>query len=154
MKALAAKCGVSYATIWLLENYQETKVSPEIKQRVAKALVVDAVSLFKTEAMRYNDMLHELVDQMKKGHILKREAHRILKAEGFQPSRHHLLSTLLDFCPGLNFEYEDDAEDILVKMTPDELGDLFHSGLTQEEAIDHLNRAALRLGLKAPELKK
>lgn len=152
LMALALKAGVSYTTVWNLENGDEAKVDPEIKRRVAKVLGAQSEILFKSEVARIKRdeaLLYRiqrgLEEDYKKGIITEAQ---------FSLTRHHLLLTLFDFCPGLKFEYELEVEDILTKMTSDELGDLFHSGLTKEEAIDHLNRAALRLGLKAPELRR
>jgi len=121
IKELARRAGVSYTTVWNLENGPEEKVHSDIKVKVARVLGVSSARLFDSEV---------------------------------PGERNYRFSCLLDFCPNLEFQNEINVEDILEKMTLDELGDLYHIGLTPGEAVRRLNRAAKRLGLKSVELKK
>jgi len=170
LKELASKCGVSYTTVWNLENGRGEHVSFAIHWKVAAVLGVDPINIFPSAANRLKKAMIYFTERNKRRSVEyiarmemremmleaeeQRRADRATAMMDRPPrSRHYLLLTLFDFCINLKFEDETNAELILRRMTPDELGDLFHSGLTQEGAIDHLNRAALRLGLKAPELK-
>lgn len=121
LKELAHRAGVSYTTVWNLENGPEEKVRSDIKYKVARILGASATKLFPSEAVR---------------------------------ERRYLFECLFDFCPTLEFKNEVDVENILEKMTLDELWPIYHAGLTPGEAIKRLNRWAKRLGLKAAELKK
>lgn len=171
LKELASKCDVSYTTVWNLENGRGKYVSFAIHWKVAEVLGVDPIKIFPSAANRLRQALinfternkqrlDEYIARIKMREMMleaeeQRSADRATAMMDRPPrSRHYLLLTLFDFCINLKFEDETDAELILRRMTPDELGDLFHSGLIQEEAIDHLKRAALRLGLEAPALKK
>ena len=157
LKELSQKAGVSYTTVWNLENGPEERVDPDIKHKVAQALGVRATELFPSEPVRVLTQISRAVeflnDQMQ-GTLYTKELRRFLKQNVAPIGRYHRLNTLIDFCPSLEFKYEIDVENILRKMTPDELGDLFQSGLTPGEAIRQLNRAAKRLGLRPVELKK
>jgi transcriptional regulator with XRE-family HTH domain len=120
LKELARRAGVSYTTVWNLENGPEEKVKSEIKIKVARALGVSSARLFDSEV---------------------------------PGERNYRFSCLFDFCPTLEFKNEIDVEDILEKMTLDELLKLYRIGSTPSATIKRLNRAAKRLGLKAAELK-
>ena len=70
------------------------------------------------------------------------------------PAPHsHRLATLRDFLPNLRFRNEAVVGEILDSMSLDELGDLFHSGLDSEEALDHLRRAGKKYGLAEPKIR-
>jgi DNA-binding XRE family transcriptional regulator len=162
LKELARKAGVSYTTVWNLENGQEEKVDPEIKHKVARVLGGDATVLFPSEATRVRiDPLaskigrafDDIYAQLEERFPIK-EVRSLMKKAGIPTGGYYRLNTLMDFCPNLEFKYELDVENILRQMTPKELGNLYHSGLTPEDAVKHLNRAAKRLELRAVELKK
>jgi transcriptional regulator with XRE-family HTH domain len=121
LQELARRAGVSYTTVWNLENGPEEKVHSKIKYKVARVLGVNAWELFPSEAVL---------------------------------ERHYRFDCLFDFCPRLEFKNEKDVEKILMKMTLDELLDVYRIGSTPQGTINRLNRAAERLGLKAVELKK
>jgi transcriptional regulator with XRE-family HTH domain len=160
LKELARRAGVSYTTVWNLENGLEEKVHFEIKDKVAQILKVKTAKLFPREAARVKSLLTwigraiEITNDQVQETLYTKDAQRFFKQNIAPIGRYHRLKTLMDFCPSLEFKYEIDVENILRKMTPDELGSLYHSGLMPGEAVRQLNRTARRLGLKAVELRK
>jgi DNA-binding XRE family transcriptional regulator len=157
LKELARKAGVSYTTVWNLENGPEEKVHPDIKHKVAQALGADAMDLYPSEEARWNKLVlrfEELRSQAADSGITRREAWRLMKRDGIPIGYHHRFHTLMDICPSLNFECELDADEILRQMSPRELRALYHSSSKPREVIKRLNQLAKRLGLNAVGLKK
>ena len=163
LKELARRAGVSYTTIWNLENGPEEKVGLDIKRKVAKVLGIEVYELFPSVEDEYQQLMGEFY-----GYLLEHYAHA-KKTGSALPIRdawdmienkevpyiyHHRFRTLMDICPGLDIESKIDVDKILEQMTPRELGNLYGSSSTPKEAIKHLNLAAQRLGLKTVELKK
>ena len=52
LQELARRAGVSYTTVWNLENGPEERVRSDIKYKVARVLGVEAWELFQSEAVR------------------------------------------------------------------------------------------------------
>ena len=163
LKELARRAGVSYTTVWNLENGPEEKVDLDIKRKVARILGADVIDLFPSVEDEYQQLLGEFYDYLqehfaqakKTGEALSlRDAWDTLEHKKVPFIYHHRFRTLMDICPSLDVESKIDVDKILEQMTPQELGNLYHSSSTPEEAIKHLNRAAKRLGLRAVEIRK
>jgi len=69
-----------------------------------------------------------------------------------EEERHRLLM-LYDFVPALRFKDEAAIAAVLDAMSLDELGELFHSGLTEKEALGHLRKAARKYRLAEPRVR-
>lgn len=163
LKELARRAGVSYTTVWNLENGPEEKVGLDIKRKVAQVLGAEVIELFPSVEAEYQELFGEFY-----GYLLEHFAHAkktglalpikdawdMIEHKEVPFIYHHRFRTLMDICPSLNVESRSDVDKILQQMTPHELGNLYHSSSTPEEAIKHLNRAAERLGLRAVEPKK
>jgi transcriptional regulator with XRE-family HTH domain len=163
LKELARRAGVSYTTAWNLENGPEEKVHLDIKRKVAHVLGADVIELFPSVDDEYQQLIGEFYDYLqehfahakKTGEALSlRDAWDMIEHKGIPFIYHHRFRTLMDICPTLDAESRIDVDKILQQMTPRELGNLYHSSSTPEEATKLLNRAAKRLGLRAVELKK
>jgi len=133
---LASGAGISIATIFNIEHGYDATTTEETKKKIADFFKVDIDDIFPAEMV---------------GSITKEEYFR---QQRMKKSRHHLLLTLLQFCPDLLFADESKAETVLQKMTTEELGELLYSGLTEEDAMEHLEKAAKKYGLTPPILKK
>jgi hypothetical protein len=129
LKEVSEGSGVPISTYRALEMGWGKNYAPALKHRVSDYFGVNFFQLFPEERERLE------------GIIIER-----------QEGRHRLL-TLYDFVPGLRFKDEEKAAAILMAMNLDELGDLFHSGLTEEEALEHLRRAAKKYKLVEPKVK-
>jgi len=163
LKEIAHRAGVSYTTVWNLENGPEEKVNLDIKRKVARVLGADVIELFPSVEDEYQQLIGEFYDYLQEhfAHAKKtglalslRDAWDMIEHKQVPFIYHHRFRTLMDICPSLNVESKIDVDKILQQMTPHELGNLYHSSSTPEEAIKHLNLAAKRLGLRAVELKK
>ena len=163
LKEIAHRAGVSYTTVWNLENGPEEKVNLDIKRKVARVLGTDVIELFPSVEDEYQQLIGEFYDYLQEhfAHAKKtglalslRDTWDMIEHKQVPFIYHHRFRTLMDICPSLNVESKIDVDKILQQMTPHELGNLYHSSSTPEEAIKHLNRAAKRLGLRAVELKK
>jgi transcriptional regulator with XRE-family HTH domain len=160
LQELARKAGVSYTTVWNLENGLDETVHPDIKDKIANVLGVSTIALLASEAARVDPFLTQIsraleyINDQVQETMLGKELHQAIKKKIDSISRYHRLSTLLDFCPRLEFKYETDAVEILRKMTPNELGTIYRSGLTPDEVIRLMNRIAGRLGLRPVQLKR
>lgn len=124
LRELAKKSAVNYSSIWQLEHGFGDSVGAIIKAKIASALRVEMFSLFPEE---------------------RRKAERIFSSHRFR--------MLLDFLPEIRFISPKATDKILKQMALDELDDLFHSGLTEEEAIEQLQRAAKKYDLPMPEIR-
>ena len=163
LKELARRAGVSYTTVWNLENGPEEKVHLDIKRKVARILGADVIELFPSVEDEYQQLIGEFYGYLQEhfAHAKKtglalpiRDVWDMIEHKEVPFIYHHRLRTLMDICPSLDVESRVGVDKILQKMTPHELGDLYHSCSTPEEAIKHLNRAAKRLGLETVEVKK
>jgi transcriptional regulator with XRE-family HTH domain len=152
LKELARHAGVSYATVWNLENGYDDMVKPAIMQKVCEILGVEPVTLFPSEMARWNQYSSLNPNLSASTAILN--AGPISVPLGIDVLHNHRFYTLIDICPRLDFECERDVELILRQMTPNELRNLYNSCSDPEKAVMHLNRTAKRLGLKAVELRK
>lgn len=144
LKELAHKAGISYTTVWNLENGREEKVHSKFKNKVAQVLGVHAKDIFPSESVNWERVLSEVI------RLFGEKA--AARVSGKPIQYHHRFDTLEDLCPGVNFESELDVNEILRQMTRDELGKLYHFCVTPEEAIKQLNQAAKRLGLRPVRL--
>ena len=163
LKDLARRAGVSYTTIWNLENGPEEKVHLDIKRKVARVLGADVIELFPSVEDEYQQLIGEFYAYLQEhfAHAKKtglalpiRDVWDMIEHKEVPFIYHHRFRTLMDICPSLDVESRTDVDKILQQMTPHELGNLYHSSSTPEEATKLLNRAAKRLGLRAVELKK
>lgn len=163
LKELASRAGVSYTTVWNLENGPEEKVHLDIKRKVAQVLGADVIELFPSVEDEYQELMGEFYDYLQEhfAHAKKtglalsvRDALDALEHNKIPFIYHHRFRTLMDICQGLDVESKVDVDNILEQMPPRELGNLYHSSSTPEEAVRYLNQAAKRLGLRAVELKK
>ena|GEM_PF-1854458 len=161
LQELARRAGISYTTVWNLENGYDEKVNPEIMHKVARILGVEAMDIFPSEEARaikifYRNRrrMEDLLNRITKEDLSPQAVWRIMKQEGMPIPYHHRFLTLMDICPGLDFEYDLEVDDILRLMSPAEVRDLFRNCVTPEEAVEHLNRAAKRLGAKPVRIRK
>jgi len=132
LREIARQAGVNYVQVWQLERGYLDGVSAVVKAKVAGVLKIEMCRLFPGEVAAVQNVVRGLEEY----------------------GRHWLLLTLLDFCPNLHFkDYADEAKTVVVlkKMDKEELGALFHSGLTENEAWDHIVHAAKRCRLPIPE---
>lgn len=129
LEQVAAETGLSYSAVRALEIGLGKNYAPAIKHKLSDYFGVNFFQLFPEERERLEGIMTEL-----------------------QEGQHRLL-TLYDFVSDLRFKDEEKAIAILMAMSLDELGNLFHSGLSKEEAIDHIRRAAKKYRLAEPKLK-
>lgn len=131
---VAVGAGISIATLYNIEHGYEQTTTLDTKKRLAKYFKCDVQDLFPAQMI---------------GNETKEEYDR--KIVRRTPS--HRFEMLKDFLPDLEFSDEVATAQILESMNIDELGELFRSGLTKEEALDHLQRAAKKNNLSMPETK-
>ena len=171
LKELAREAGVSYSTVWNLENGYDETVKPTLMNKVAEILGYDVLLSFPSEMARWKQYSSrygttgaetgsaqsaatggsdQSATMCRSGQVTL----PIKEQGGIDVLHHHRFYTLIDICPSLNFECERDVEQILRQMTPSELRNLYHSCSNSEKVVMHLNRAAKRLGLTAVKLRK
>jgi transcriptional regulator with XRE-family HTH domain len=162
LKELARQAGVSYSTVWNLENGYDEMVKPGIMQKVCEILGAEPLTLFPSEMARWNQYSarygtkRAVTGSVQSTAISQsgRVTLPIKEQGGIDVLHHHRFFTLIDICPSLDFESERDVEQILRQMTPDELRNLYHFCSNPEKAVIHLNRTAKKLGLTRVKLRK
>lgn len=133
LEEVSQKSGVPYSTVRALEIGMGKGFSLNIKRKIADVFHVEVLKLFPEEMEKIQGLMEELKS--------KKEI------------RSHRFDTLKDFLPDLHFKNESAVSVTLDSMSLDELGDLFHSGLTKKEALEHLKKAAKKYGLPMPEIR-
>jgi DNA-binding XRE family transcriptional regulator len=132
---VAAGAGISIATLYNIEHGYEETTTMETKEKLAKFFECDVDDIFPAQ----------MIGNETKAKYDQRKARK--------SSHSHRFDVLKDFLPNLRFKDEATITEILDAMSLDELGDLFHSGLDEEEALDHLRRAAKKYRLAEPKIK-
>jgi transcriptional regulator with XRE-family HTH domain len=132
---VAASAGISIATLYNIEHGYEETTTAETKEKLAKFFECDIDDIFPAQMIGNETKVR--YDQRK----AKKSSHS------------YRLDMLKDFLPDLRFKNEAAAALVLDVMSLDELGDLFHSGLTKEEALRHIRQAAKKRGLIEPRIK-
>lgn len=131
LEQVAAEAGISYSAIRALEIGLGKNYAPGLKHRVSDYFGVNFFQLFPEERERLEGIM----------------------AERQKRVADHRLLMLHDFVPGLRFKNKSNVAAILKAMTIEELGGIFHSGLTKEEALEHLRRGAKKYNLAEPKVK-
>jgi len=157
LKEVARRAGISYTTVWNLENGPEEKVNLDIKRKVARVLGAEVIELFPSVEDEYQQLMGEFYTYLeeifahaeKTGEALSfRDLLDMKELQGVPFIYHHRFRTLMDICPCHDLESKIDIDKILQQMTPRELADLYCVSLRPKEVIKHLNQAAKRLGLE------
>ena len=130
---VAAGADISIATLYNIEHGYEATTTMETKEKLAKFFECDVDDIF--PAQMIGNETKARYDQKK----TKKSSHS------------HRLDMLKDFLPDLRFKDEAAAASVLDVMSLDELGDIFHSGLTKEEARNSLRQAAKKYDLAEPK---
>ena len=140
MLALSKKADVAYTTVWNLENGLEARVSYGLKEKIAFALGKNPWIIFpdvKAAIFKRHKDFEDEIKSEKKPEIEKGEA---------------LLITLESIVINLKIKKEERLfyQKVLLRMTPEELGDIFHSGTFANEANKKIRRFAKKYGVKIP----
>ncbi len=125
---VAAETRISYSAARALEKGLGLNYAPAIKHRVSDLLGQPFFSMWPEEA----EKLQGLTKEMKSTHRLE---------------------MLKDYLPEIKFRNESTANAVLKAADLDELDEIFHSGVTPEEALATLNALAKKYRLPAPEIK-
>jgi DNA-binding XRE family transcriptional regulator len=132
---VAAGADISIATLYNIEHGYEETTTIETKEKLAKFFECDVDDIFPAQMIGNETRA-------------KYDLRKVRKS-----LRSHRLDMLKDFLPNLRFKDEAATAAVLDAMSLDELGDLFHSGLDEKDALDHLLRAVKKYGLAQPKVK-
>lgn len=146
MLALSKKADVAYTTIWNLENGLEKRVSYGLKEKIAFALGKNPWIIFPDVKAaifkRHKDFEDEMKGEKKQVQFFAEP--EIKKGQA-------LLITLESIVINLKIKEEERLfyQKVLLRMTPEELGDIFHSGTFANEAKKKIRRFAKKYKVKS-----
>jgi DNA-binding XRE family transcriptional regulator len=135
---VAVGAGISIATLYNIEHGYEETTTDETKKKLADFFKCDVEDIFPAQMV---------------GNIPKEQYNRQYKRGKTAASRSHRLEMLKDYLPEIEFVDPRAADKVLIKMTLDELDEIFHSGISVKEALSTLVALAKKYNLPAPQTK-
>jgi transcriptional regulator with XRE-family HTH domain len=129
LEQVAAEVKISYSAARAIEIGIGRNYPAATKHRISDLLGVPFFDMFPEE----RDRLEGLIEEIRKSD--------------------HRLAMLKDYLPEIRFRKDAAARAVLNAATLDELDEIFHSGVTAEEAVEALGALAKKCGLSAPQIK-